>query len=172
MKNQYITASERALKNMTFKDLQKECILRGIDFKLVSELDFYGLSSWFDKNFHNPIDNSNLLTYDEWFEKQLSQRIEPKDSSLLHKHLRFSISNQEKLELEEVIKPKVKIEEEKPKVKKEKDELGIVKGTKKSLTFQLAKEGKSVKMVIKKVLKVFPDASENSIKIWYKKALN
>jgi hypothetical protein len=170
MKYQYITASERELKNLTFRGLQKECILRCIDFDLVSKLDFYGLSSWFDKNFNNPCNPENLLLFDEWFEKQLKPRITEKDSALLSKHLRFSVSVEEKAELEKELE-KAKPKEDKPKKSKEKDESGIIKGTKKSLTFQLAKEGKSIKMIIKKVLKTFPDASETSIRIWYKKAL-
>jgi hypothetical protein len=56
-----------------------------------------------------------------------------------------------------------------PKIGRIKDESGIVKGTKKALTIKLAKEGLEISKIIKRVKKEFPDANENSMKIWAKR---
>ena len=48
--------------------------------------------------------------------------------------------------------------------------MGLITGTKKSLTYELVKKGKSSERIIKKVIKKFPDAKEKSILIWVRKA--
>ena len=57
------------------------------------------------------------------------------------------------------------------KPKKEKNELGLWKGTKKAYTFELTLKGYDLERVTRRVLKHFPEANEKSIKQWYKAAL-
>lgn len=161
--SQFMTPADRELKNMTYKALQKEVIIRGYPFEDVSKADHGILSSFFIREFKSEKDPSLLLKYDEWLENLLKAK--GLEKPFRHPQLRYSMVSEEKEE-----KPVIK-EVKKPKVKREKTKDGIYKGTKKALTFKLAKEGLSKQEVIEKVLETFPDASPKSMGIWYNKAL-
>ena len=61
---------------------------------------------------------------------------------------------------------------EKPKKpKKEKDDNGLWKGTKKSYVFELTYKGLSIDRITRRVQKRFPDAKDKSIQQWYRAAL-
>tara|TARA_R110002020_G_scaffold131482_3_gene293961 strand:+ start:4713 stop:5216 length:504 start_codon:yes stop_codon:yes gene_type:complete len=161
--SQFMTPADRELKNMTYKTLQKEVIIRGYPFEKVSQSDHGMLSSFFIREFKSDKNPSLLKNYDIWLEDLLKSR--GKEQSFIHPQLRYSMVSEEKEE-----KPIIQ-EIKKPKVKREKTAEGIYKGTKKALTFKLAKEGLTKQDVIKKVLETFPDASPKSMGIWYNKAL-
>jgi len=97
-------------------------------------------------------------------------------------HRRFSY----KAELPEVPQPVKKVETSRvqaekpnkaniPKSEKKPTEVdketGVRKGTKKNLTYTLAKQKIPLEKVVKQVMKEFPEAQEKSIKIWYKRAI-
>ena len=65
-----------------------------------------------------------------------------------------------------------KLFQKKPKEKKkrQRDERGLVAGTKKSYTFELTSKGYDLERVTRRVLKKFPDANAKSISLWYRKA--
>lgn len=153
-----------SFKDMTFKDLKKACVLKGMEFTEVIASDFWSLQSWLHKNRTNK-DNPELLRlYDDWLDNEL---ILGGNGDLVHASLRLGyVSDRE----DDEDRPKKIKPEPKEKVKKEKTEQGIFKGTKKALTFQLEKEGKTLEQTLKEVMDKFPDAAEKSIKIWYKKS--
>lgn len=151
----------------THKDAKKHAIELGMPFPDVVNADFWRLISYIETqhSLRNNKRNPELLVeFDDWMEKILLKRGR---EDLIHDSLRLSYVTEERIE-EESKKPK----EVKPKApKREMTQDGLVKGTKKSYTFELAKKGLSLSKVIRRVLKKFPDASEKSIKIWHRKAV-
>lgn len=162
---QFLDAADRALTDMTYKTLQKECIIRGIEFEKVSASDHGLLASFFVKNFTEPKDDLLLNAYDTYIEKRLKSN--GADSAFFHPQLRYAFLSEEK-EITPTIKPETV---KGPKVKKERTEQGIYKGTKKALTYQLAEEGKTKAEAMELILETFPEASPKSIGIWFNKAL-
>lgn len=171
----------RALSKLRHKDLQRECILRGLEFQNIVDFDHHELSNWFYHNFEKPEELDRLSEYDAWIEQQLQDRGHKKGDAILSPSFRFGFSpDLEKIdgEVTTAFKTSVvlnavdKIEKE-VKIKREVDqETGIKSGTKKNLTYQLQKKGVSIEETIKQVLEAFPEAQEKSIKIWYKRSLN
>lgn len=149
---------------MNYRDLKKHCIVRGMPFNEVVGGSFPQLQNWLYFNYDNKKTKNLVNDYDRWIEEELKDS--PDVDSLTHPQLRLGFIGPD-----EDVKPKTskKIIKVKKK-KKEKTSDGIFKGTKKALTFELQKKGKSLDRTIKRVLKVFPEASEKSIKIWYKKS--
>lgn len=156
---------------MNYKDLKIECVIRGMEFEAVTRGDFPTLTHWLIKNKFNE-KNLNLLDeYDNHVEAILRDKGK---EDLIHPSLRLNyISGNNIDEREENIK-----KENKKKVKnivkkskeKQKDKNGIIKHTKKSLTFKLQGKGYSIEKVIKRVTRRFPEANIKSIKIWYRKS--
>lgn len=169
----------RELKDYRRKELQKECIKMGIDFPLVCEFSNTQMMSWFIKNWVDipQRDETRLAAYDEWFLYEMLKLNhdprDPKKGYLFHPAMQMATQYVEEQETDEVLKLKKASKTSKPKaapkVGRIKDESGIVKGTKKALTIKLAKEGMDINKIMKRVKKEFPDANENSMKIWAKR---
>jgi hypothetical protein len=169
----------RELKDYRRKELQKECIKMGIPFPFVCEYSQTQLMSWFIKNWKDipQRDEGLLARYDEWFLYEMMKKNhdprDPKVGYLFHPAMQMATQYVEEPESDEVLKLKKAEKTSKPKsapkIGRIKDESGIVKGTKKALTIKLAKEGLEISKIIKRVKKEFPDANENSMKIWAKR---
>jgi hypothetical protein len=170
----------RELKDYRRKELQKECIKMGIPFPNVCDFSQTQLMSWFIKNWKDPKDRDKKLleAYDEWFLYEMMKKNydprDPKVGYLFHPAMQMATQySEDEAETEELLKLKKSSKTTKPKASNKparvKDESGIVKGTKKSLTIKLAKEGLDVAKIIKRVKKEFPEANESSIKIWAKR---
>ena len=162
-------AAEKVLTQFKRKDLQRACLTRGMDFETLASSSDLDMQGWFLKNYENPVDEDLLAKYDKWFDRFLIKDrgySRKRNAWAFHPSLKMSFHEPEDEE-QEVIKP---IKEK--KVPKQKDsEVGIYTGTKKALTYKLAKKGLPFETVCTKVLKQFPEAQEKSIKIWYKKAI-
>jgi len=160
------------VQNMTFKDLRRTCVVRGMPFENVLNGTFPELNKWFLYNYHKPIDNTLLDKYDDYVDKLINAKPTEDNDYLTHPSLRLGYVG-EKDEEGNIVKTKrIKgMPKRKKKVKREKTSQGIFKGTKKALTFDLALRGISKEKTLKEVLKAFPDAKEKSIGIWYNKAL-
>lgn len=159
-KKKVLTSAGR-YDNMTYRDLKKEAIIRGMPFPDVTGAGIGDLISYIESSNNKP-DRHLVEAYDDWMDKQL-EMVGTKQSP----SLRLSYIG----EGEDGKPKKKKIKEKKPKKeKRERDENNLYKGTKKSYTFELAKRGFSLERVARRVLKKFPDASEKSIKIWYSAA--
>lgn len=163
-----LTPPEKEATMMRNLDFQRACIARGIDFKLLVSLSTPALQDWFIRHYYDAIDNSRLDAFDEWREEIMKKR--GKDEPFIRLGYVGEI-NEKTGEVLSIKKPK-KFKKPKSTKKREKNaELGIWSGTKKELTYQCAKEGKSLEKTKKTVLEKFPDASEKSIGIWYKRFL-
>lgn len=158
---------DKALSKMKYKDLKKECIMRGMPFDDVLQSDIHGLRTYFINKYYDARNKELVTEFDDYLETLI------KDNTLIHPTLRLDYLGKESKK-----KPKAKLQRkdtpDKPKVKKksEKTELGVRAGTKKSLTFELANKGMDIDKIIKTVMAKFPEANEKSIKIWAKKARN
>jgi hypothetical protein len=150
------------LKDMRLKDIQRECILRGMDFQEMVESSVLNLSSWLINNYGEKRVRENLDKFDTWMEDQL--RTHGKED-LIHPMLNLGFVT-ETSDSGEVKTKKIK-GIRKQIIKKERTLEGVFKGTKKALTFELAKKGLSKAEVIAKVIEHFPEAQEKSIGIWY-----
>ena len=166
IKNQKLSSVrvETYMKDMRLRDIQRECIVRGMDFELMASSSVLQLSSWLIHNFEKPRKRELLKGYDDWLNGRLREH--GKDD-LIHPMLDLGYSQDEKTGE----KKQRRIKGLRKEVsKKERTEDGIFSGTKKALTFKLSKEGKSKQEVIELVMEQFPEAKEKSIGIWYNKA--
>lgn len=161
------------LGRLTHRELQKECVSRGMPFDEVIGKSHFHLVSFFHRNFENSQNPNLIVEFDSFIEGKLMERGYKKGDIMLSPSLRFGytkgIENLDKIKDPE----KVKVSE--PKVIKPKAEVdektGVRKGTKKSLTYDLTLTGISIDKIIKKVKEKFPEAEEKSIKIWHKRCL-
>lgn len=173
-------AAHKELKNYRRKELQRQCIMMGLEFPNVTEFSQTQLMTWFIQNYHNPRKKELLAEYDHWFIQSIVRKgYTPSGQKgyLFHPFCRFTIKWDEEDMLEGSKKASKAIKESKPiadKKETKKREIdqttGVVKGTKKALTYELAKKGLPVDKIIDKVTKQFPDANAGSIKIWIKRA--
>lgn len=175
----------KALTKMKYLDLQAAVIMRGMDFQDVVEGDYGVLSSFFIREHNNPVDRELLEDFDIWMDKQLEKKYEKNHP--LRKYRRFSnIDEDENVNVKTRSLRKADVPKKK-RVKKKRNKFNLFEGTKKAYTYLLAndlydKMGSkyTVKELMKKfsnklyseVLKKFDNASEKSVKIWAKRALN
>jgi hypothetical protein len=153
-----------AKSNLTYKDLKKECIQRGMPFIDVLSGDFPRLTHWLLNNLHKTFNSDLLDEFDDFQEKILKENGK---TELIHNSLRLGYLG-ERDDAEPVVK-KDKVIKEK-KAPREKTEGGLFKGTKKAYTFDLQIKGKKLEEVLIKVKRKFPDAVDKSIKIWFNKS--
>jgi hypothetical protein len=161
-----ISPAEKEMTKFKYKDLKIACILRGMRFRDAVEADYPRLRSFFMNNYWEDIDREAINRYDDWVDGKL------KDPILKHPTLRLGYVAREDEEGKSVRRNKRL--KSMPAVKKKKakknETFGIRAGTKKEYTYKLEAAGKDVEETIKLVMTQFPDASNKSIKIWYKKA--
>lgn len=173
--NEGVSKNERAyreLQNMRHRDVQKACVLRGMPFEDVINFSHHKLVSWFMDNYDNSQSPNLINEYDTWMDVQLSLKGYMEGDSLRHPALKFgnpgNIEDMEKLN-------KGPVPNKPPKINKPKSEmdptLGVRKGTKKALTYQLTKDKKPIEEIITQVKEAFPEAEEKSIRIWHKRCL-
>lgn len=132
-------------------------IERGMPFPEVVSSDFYSLVSFIDSERAQKPNPDLVLQFDLWLEGILKER---GADYLVKPSLRLSYVSDEMREgsKEKPAKEK-KVKEKKPT--RERDSNNLLKGTKKSYTFELAKKGYSLDRIKRRVLKKFPEASEN-----------
>ena len=173
------TASTKGLKKIgdmptrhpkkTYKDLKREAVIRGMPFPDVVEADVYRLMGFINNSESKP-DISLIDKFDDWVDVQLEQSGYGKDSPLRSSRLRLGFlgdedekGNRASKRVKGIPKPK--------KPKRERDDNGLYKGTKKSYTFELANRGFPLERVIRRIKQKFPDASDKSINIWFRACL-
>lgn len=153
------------LHNLTYKDLKRECISRGMPFEKVTMGDFPALNNWLNHNMVKPKDDNLISQYDDWVDEILLARGK---TDLVHTSLRLSYVGV-KTETEDIPETKKIRKEPRVKRKREKTEDGIFKGTKKAMVWDMVARGRSLEKTIARVMRKYPDAKEKSIKIWYNK---
>lgn len=157
------------LENMTYRDCKRRAISLGMPFPDACAADWNRLNQFIMKSPNKP-DNSLIDKYDDWVDNILEDRGYQKNDPIRHYQLRLGFIGEETVENQR--KPKrVKGLEKPKKPKREKDELGLWKGTKKSYAFELTLKGYDLDRIIRRVIKKFPDANAKSIQQWYRAAL-
>lgn len=172
MKNKRTTGDDSIWKvvcNFTHKDLVKESVLRGIEFEHILKWSHPKIMDWFYKNYDNSQDPSLLIQYDLWMDEQLQK--DGKDKVFPSLKLGYI----EKLDFDGKISnkplPKTKEEKQLAPPKEKNTDWGINTGTKKYLTYESCiTNNLNIEDTIKRVIELYPDADDKSIKIWYKRA--
>ena len=154
----------------TYRELKREAVIRGMAFQDVVESDVHGLTTYINTSNAKP--NISLIDkFDDWVDAQLEQLGYGKDNAMRHPHLRLGFIGEKDEEGNIKSHKRVKGLTKPKKEKKERDEGGLYKGTKKAYTFELARRGKTLEKTIARVIKKFPDAKDKSISIWHRTAL-
>jgi len=160
------SAFNGSITNMKYIDLQRACIVRGIDFQELVEGDFPRLQVWLNKNWGNKKNPLLLNAFDEWRRTLMSVMNHPNDEPFI----RLGFINQTDPTTGAVISTKRPRKITKDKKKRERTEEGLLTGTKKSLTYECCKAGKSYEATLAEVLSKYPDAAPKSVRIWFKRA--
>ncbi len=154
--------------HMNYKDLQRRAIILGMPFPDVPQSDFFKLQSFIARSTNKP-DTSLVDKYDDWMDKVLEDLGHPKDDPIRSYQLRLGYVSEDARTKQKKTKKIHGLPKQK-KPKKEKDERGLWKGTKKSYVYELVSKGFELERVTRRVLKKFPEANEKSIKQWYRAA--
>jgi len=150
---------------MKYKDLQINCVIRGIDFDFMVSKDTNGLQTWLVINWDMPCIQERLEEFDGWREKKLEEIGKPGEPFVRLGYVGTTDPNTG--EILDIKKPEKMMS--KPKKRERDEETGIFKGTKKAYTCELTKAGKPLAEIIELVTAKFPEAKEKSIKIWSKR---
>lgn len=161
--------------DMNNKDIQRNCIIRGMPFDIHVKASTPEKVNWLMANFRNTINPALLDQYDDWMEAEIKAAVRARGGTkkewgiLVKPEFRLGYFG-EKDDEGNVVSTKRVPGIKKPKLKRVKTEDGIFQGTKKAYVFSLQKEGFSKKGVLKRVLAQFPEASEKSVGIWFNQA--
>lgn len=157
----------------TYKDLQRKAITLGMPFPDVPRSGVFDLIRYINRP-DTPNPNPDLIDeYDKWVIQQFDIAGLPQDDPLRSSRLRLGFVGDTDEE-GNVIKRKRVPGIKKTRIKKparERDEFNLLKGTKKSYTWELTKKGYDVDRIIRRVSKKFPDANEKSIRLWHRACL-
>ena len=160
-------------RNMKFKDLKRECVIRGMPFEEVVKADVSKLYVFFREHYYDDVRHTLLDEFDDWQEEKIrgAMEIRGEDAELfIHPSLRLGYIAEKDEDGNVIKKKRAKLLHKKIHRKRERTPDNIFKGTKKAYTFELQQQGKSKADVIKMVMEKFPDASDKSISIWYNKS--
>ena len=157
------------LGNMTYRDCKRRAVALGMPFPDALEADWGRLASYIAKTTNKP-DTSLIDKYDDWMDKILEERGYAKDDPMRSYQLRLGFIAEDTVTKQRKVK-RIKGLPKPKKPKREKDESGLWKGTKKSYTFELTNRGFKLERIIKRVKKKFPEAKDKSIQQWYRAAL-
>lgn len=168
--------NERALRelaNMKHRDVQKACVIRGLDFLSVVKYDHHKLIGWFQDNYDNGQDLNKLVEFDAWRTIELTTTFGDKiESWQLHPALNYGYTGEiDKLDRPKAITKLTEVKSEKKQKATIDEATGVRSGTKKAMTYKMTQAGGKIEDIIKAVLLAFPGAQEKSIKIWAKRAL-
>ena len=169
LKNKGSLFTQGTLHQMTFKDVQRRAIILGMPVPEVVNSDYHALAS-FIMNTSNQPDMTLIDKYDDWMDEQLSAMGYGPKHPMRNYQFRLGFIKEDP-ETGEKKTARVKgLKKPRERKKREKDAAGIRSGTKKSLTYQLASDpSKDMNSIIIAVQDQFPDAKDNTIKIWIRK---
>ena len=155
----------------TCKDLKRQAITLGMPFPDACGSSIGGLINYINRP-DNPEPNPELINeYDKWLLNQLDDMGVPADDPIRSSRLRLGFISEENENGEITKKKRVPgISKSKFRKPRERDEFNLLKGTKKSYTFELTKKGYDLERIIRRVQKKFPEANEKSIKLWSRAA--
>ena len=170
---QDIPEAAKHIARLKYKDLKRECVVRGMEFEKIINGTVPRLTNWLHNHFHNTIQHDLLDTFDDYQENLIREAVEARGESpegIIHPSLRLGYIAEKDEEGKVIKRKRVRTLVKRRKKRRERTNDGIFQGTKKALTFELQQQGLSKKEIIKKVIEQFPDASEKSIGIWFNKS--
>lgn len=168
-----IPDADKYMSNLKFKDLKRECVIRGMEFEAVVSQGVIHLSNWLRTNFMVVPKHELLNAFDEWQEEQIRIAMRAKSQNpeeIIHSSLRLGYIAETDEDGNVTKRKRVKTVIRKRKKKRDRTSDGIFQGTKKAFTFTLQQQGFSKEEVIKKVKEQYPEASEKSVGIWFNKS--
>lgn len=151
----------------TYKDIKRKAICLGMPFPDATGADHGRLLSFIERTNNEP-DTSLIDKYDDYIDEQLAALGYGPEDPMRSSRLRLGYIG-ETTESGEVRKKRVRgiKKQREKKAPRERDNFNLLKGTKKSYTFELTEKGYTLDRIIRRVLKKFPDAKEKSIKLWH-----
>lgn len=168
-----IPDADKFIQKLKYRDLKRECVIRGMEFDNVISGDIPKLTNWLRNHFKDTAQHELLDSFDDYQDKLVKDSVESKGqdpSILLHPSLRLGYIAERDEEGNVIKKKRVRTLMKKKRRKRERTNDGIFKGTKKAMTFALQQEGKTKAEVISIIKEEYPDASEKSIGIWFNKS--
>lgn len=156
----------------TYRDLQRKAVTLGMPFPDVPVSGVFNLIKYINRP-DLPEPNPSLVEeYDKWVLHQFDISGIPENDPIRSSRLRLGFINDADDE-NKALKKKLlgKNKPKKNKQAKERDDFNLIKGTKKSYTWELTKKGYEIERIIRRVLKKFPDANEKSIRLWNRACL-
>lgn len=165
-----LISSAGGFSNMTYRDCKRRAVALGMPFPDACAADWGRLQSYIMKTENKP-DLSLIDKYDDWVDSMLEQAGYAKDDPLRSYQLRLGFISEEKVEEGKRKTRKIKGLPKPKKPKREKDESGLWKGTKKSYTYELTNKGYTLERITRRVMKKFSEAKSKSIQQWYRAAL-
>jgi len=168
-----IPEADKFINNLKYKDLKRECVIRGMEFDKVISGGIPQLTNWLRNHFNATIKHVLLDAFDDYQEELIRQAVEEKGENpdnVIHPALRLGYIAERNEDGVVTKRKRARTIVKRTKKKRERTEDGIFKGTKKALTFELQQQGLTKELVITTVLEQFPDASEKSIGIWFNKS--
>ena len=168
-----LPAADRFLGNLKYKDLKRECVVRGMEFDKVLKGGIPQLSNWLRNHFIDTIKPELLDAFDDYQENLVREAVEAKGEDpnhVIHPALRLGFIAERDEDGVVTKRKRARMIIKRKKKRRERTTDGIFQGTKKALTFELQQQGLDKAEVIIKVMEQFPDASEKSIGIWFNKS--
>ena len=157
----------------TYRDLQRKAVTLGMPFPDVPVSGVFDLIRYINRP-DVPEPNPALVDeYDKWVLHQFDLSGIPEDDPIRSSRLRLGFIGDADDE-GKALKKKSILGKTKPKTNKparERDEFNLIKGTKKSYTWELTMKGYDIERIIRRVLKKFSDANEKSIRLWNRACL-
>lgn len=170
---QNIPDADKYINNLRYRDMKRECIIRGMEYDKVLDGTVPKLTNWLRNHFHDELKHDLLNGFDEYQEKLIREAMEAKGQNpddVIHPSLRLGYVAETDADGNVIKRKRVRTLVKKKKKKRERTEDGIFQGTKKAMTYSLQQEGLEKAEVITMVMEAFPDASEKSIGIWFNKS--
>lgn len=159
-----------SLDKMNFRDLQRRAIVLGMPFPDVVSSDAGRLQSFIINSTNKP-DMDLIDKYDDYIDKHLEELGYSKDDPIRGYSLRLGFVSQDPETKKTIKKRSLKGLSKPKKSPRERDSIGLWKGTKKSYTFELANKHYTYNRTLRRVLKKFPEANPNSVLQWWRKAI-
>lgn len=157
-------------ETLTYRGAKRLAIQLGMPFPDALMATYHELDSYITHS-KQPLDAGRVIEYDKWRDQLLADLGHDEQDVLRARQLTLSYVSDDKPQ-KPLKTPKASDTKTSTRLKKvrEKDpDSGLIKGTKKALTKELADKGFSLERVIRKVTAAFPTANERSIRQWYKK---
>lgn len=168
-----IPDADKFIGKLKYRDLKRECVIRGMEFDKILHGDIPKLTNWLRNHFRDTTQHELLDNFDDYQDELVKKSMEKKGEDpgiLLHPSLRLGYIAERDEEGNVIKRKRVRTIMKKKKKRRERTADGIFQGTKKALTYQLQQEGKGKAEVIEIVKGQFPEASEKSIGIWFNKS--